>query len=78
MAERASITRATLHRVERGDPGASMGIYASVLFTLGMLDRLSDVADMAHDRTGLDLADEVLPQRIRHRKPAPHTRETQA
>ena len=69
MAERASITRSTLYKVERGDPGVSLGIYATVLFVLGMLDRFSEVADAMHDRTGLDLEDEALPQRIRHRKP---------
>ncbi len=76
MAERASITRSTLHKVERGDPGVSLGIYATVLFSLGMLDRLSQIADAAYDRTGMDLADESLPQRIRHRKPGHHTPET--
>ena len=68
MAERASITRSTLHKVERGDPGVGLGIYATVLFALGMLDRLSQVADAAHDRTGMDLEDELLPKRIRHPK----------
>jgi transcriptional regulator with XRE-family HTH domain len=69
MAERASITRSTLYKVERGDPGVSLGIYATVLFVLGMLDNLGQIADAAHDRTGLDLEEELLPQRIRHRKP---------
>lgn len=72
MAERASITRTTLLKVERGDPGVSLGIYATVLFVLGMLDRLGQVADAVHDRTGIDLEDESLPQRIRHRKPRRH------
>jgi transcriptional regulator with XRE-family HTH domain len=67
MAERASITRSTLHRVERGDPGVSLGIYATVLFVLGMLDRLAEVADIRHDRVGLDLEEENLPKRIRYR-----------
>ena len=35
MAERASISRTTLSKVEKGDPGVSMGIYARVLFVLG-------------------------------------------
>jgi len=46
----------------------SMGIYATVLFVLGMLERMGSVADAAHDRPGLDLTDEILPQRIRHRR----------
>jgi len=69
MAERASITRSTLHRVEKGDAGVSLGIYASVLFVLGMLDRLSDIADVAHDQLGLALEAEALPKRIRHSAP---------
>ena len=74
MAERASIARATLHKIEKGDPGVAMGIYATVLFVLGMLDRLVDVADPTHDHVGIALAEEILPQRIRHsmgnRKPS--------
>jgi DNA-binding XRE family transcriptional regulator len=45
LAERASISRTTLHKAEKGDPGVSLGTYATVLFTLGMVDRLADVAD---------------------------------
>ena len=73
LAERASITRSTLHKVEQGDPGVGLGIYATVLFSLGMLDRLSQVADASHDRVGMDLEDEILPQRIRYPKPSPET-----
>ena len=32
MAERASISRRTLHKVELGHPGVQIGIYATVLF----------------------------------------------
>ena len=66
MAERASISRTTLHKVERGDPGVSLGIYATVLFVLGMSERLADVADASQDRVGLDLEEEELPERIRY------------
>lgn len=65
MAERASISRATLHRVEKGDSGASMGTYARVLFVLGMAERLADLADVTSDALGLALEEERLPQRIR-------------
>ena len=64
MAERAMISRPTLAKVEKGDPGVSLGIYASVLFVLGLNDRLGQLADAAHDTTGLALASESLPQRI--------------
>ena len=72
MAERASITRSTLHRVEKGDAGVSMGIYASVLFVLGMLDRLADLADVSHDQLGLALDAETLPRRIRYSAARPN------
>ena len=69
MAERAFISRSTLVRVEKGDPGVSMGIYASVLFVLGMADRLGDVMDAARDPVGLSLEEERLPRRIRAARP---------
>src|SRR5712671_1834387 len=65
LAERASISRMTLNKVEKGDPGVSMGTYATVLFALGMAERLADVADPRHDTVGLELEEEHLPERIR-------------
>ena len=65
MAERAGISRATVARVEKGDPATSMGGYAAILFALGMLDRLRDLVDSMHDFTGRRLEDERLPKRIR-------------
>ena len=71
MAERAFISRATLARAEGGDPGVSMGIYASVLFVLGMAERLGDLADAANDPVGLSLEEERLPRRIHSPRPRP-------
>jgi transcriptional regulator with XRE-family HTH domain len=65
LAERASIGRMTLNRIENGDPRASLGAYATVLFALGMVERLADVADPRRDSVGLALEEEHLPQRIR-------------
>jgi DNA-binding XRE family transcriptional regulator len=65
MAERASITRTTLAKVEKGDLHVSMGIYASVLFVLGLVERLAEVADARTDTLGRELEEEHLPQRIR-------------
>ena len=65
MAERASISRMTLNKVEKGDPGVSLGIYATVLFVLGLSDRLGNLADVRSDTVGLELEEEHLPQRIR-------------
>ena len=65
LAERASISRTTLSKVEKGDPGVSLGNYATVLFSLGMADRLADLADPKNDAVGLELEEEHLPKRIR-------------
>lgn len=65
MAERASISRTTLHKVEKGDPGVSFGTYATVLFALGLVDRIADLADAGSDAIGLELEEERLPRRIR-------------
>jgi len=68
VAERAFITRSTLTKVERGDPGVSLGIYATVLFVLGLSDRLGQLADMRNDDLGLQLEEGRLPQRVRFRR----------
>jgi transcriptional regulator with XRE-family HTH domain len=65
LAERASMSRTTLNRIEKGDPATSLGNYATVLFALGMIDRLADIADPRFDAIGLELDEERLPQRIR-------------
>lgn len=65
MAERAMTSRQTIARVERGDPRVSMGIYATVLFVLGMTGRLADLLDATADPFVLDLDEERLPQRVR-------------
>jgi len=69
LAERASISRATLHKLEKGDPGVSIGIVATVLFSLGLSERLAELADIRHDERGLAFDEERLPQRIRARRP---------
>ena len=72
-AQRASISKPTLIRVERGDPGVSIGSYAKVLFVMGMADRLSDLVDPRNDPVGLQLEEENLPQRIRGPRKQKHT-----
>jgi transcriptional regulator with XRE-family HTH domain len=65
MAERAFITRPTLRKIEHGDPSVSLGIYATILFVLGLTQRLADLADTRADEVGLQLEEERLPKRIR-------------
>jgi hypothetical protein len=44
-ADCALISRSTLHKVERGDPGVSLGVYARVLLGYGMIERLECLVD---------------------------------
>jgi DNA-binding XRE family transcriptional regulator len=64
-AARASISRTTLVKIEKGEPGVAIGNYAAVLFVLGMTERLSALAAPQNDAVGLQLEEEHLPQRIR-------------
>jgi len=47
VAERAGISRATLWKVESGNPAVAMGIYAAVLHALNNMDR--DLLHIAKD-----------------------------
>jgi hypothetical protein len=72
MAERASISRTTLGKIEKGDPGVSLGNYATVLFVLGLVEKLGELADIRNDTVGLEQEEEDLPKRIRRsRKKGP-------
>jgi len=70
LAERAFTSRATLQRIEQGDPGVGIGIYAAVLQALGLLEELAAVADVSRDSVGQSLATADLPARARLRRPA--------
>jgi transcriptional regulator with XRE-family HTH domain len=69
VADRARTTRATLTRIERGDPGVAVGLYCSVLNVLGLLDGVAQLADVVNDRVGVELEASRLPRR--NRKDAP-------
>ena len=70
LAERAFTSRTTLQRIEAGDTGVGIGIYAAVLQALGLLDGLASVADISRDTVGQSLAAAELPTRARLRRPA--------
>ena len=67
MADRVQVSRPTLWKLEKGDPSVGIGAYATALYVLGMVDRLADVADIANDPVGQQLASESLPRRITSR-----------
>lgn len=70
VADRAFTSRTTLQRIEAGDPGVGIGIYAAVLHALGLLEDLGRIADISRDSVGQALASVRLPTRVRLRRPA--------
>ncbi len=64
-ADRASISRTTLSKIESGDPGVSFGAYAKILFIFGLIDRLAQLVDPSVDTLGSELEADKLPKRIR-------------
>lgn len=68
MAKRAGITRPTLTKVEQGDANTSMGIYAKVIFILGLDKNLADIADIRNDIVGIMIESNDLPKRARVKK----------
>lgn len=73
VAQRAFTGRATLQRVEAGDPSTSIGIYAAVLQALGLLDGLSQIADIGNDSVGQELARAALRRRVHLKRSIPGT-----
>ena len=67
MAQRAFISRGTLYKLEKGDPSVSMGIYATVLSLLGLIEGLGNVADRGIDTLGLDIDEDRLPKKVQPR-----------
>lgn len=66
LAERAGLSRATLHKIERGDPSVALGHYFAVMNVLGMADSLTRMA--ADDPLGRLLQDDQLPRRVRRER----------
>ncbi len=72
IADRATVTRLTVSKVEHGDPTVSMGIYARVLFALNLENDItrSEVTSM--------LAYRLIHRRIGHQCPTLCKREIHA
>lgn len=74
MASRLFVSRGTLWRLERGDPGVAMGTLATAAFILQLHDRLAGVATPDRDALGLEIDASALPRRIRRRGPGSRRR----
>lgn len=68
VAERALISRGTLRRIENGEPGVSLGNVATVLFVLGLADRIGDLIDVAADPYLPEAEAQRLPRRVRPKR----------
>jgi hypothetical protein len=53
-ALRMGVSVRTVQRMEDGDPGVGMGVYAAALWLMGRADALPGVADPALDRGALE------------------------
>lgn len=65
VSERASITRDTLRRIERGEPGVSWGNVGQVLRAIGALDGVVDAVDPLHSDIGRLRAGKLPKRRAR-------------
>lgn len=65
MSSRMFITRKTLARLEKGDPGVSLAVFASALWVLGLDDNLKNIAEPTQDTIGIFHEQKKLPKRIR-------------
>jgi transcriptional regulator with XRE-family HTH domain len=65
LAERMFVTRKTLSRLEKGEPGVSLSVLASALWVLGLEAGLRDLADPEQDLVGLRREQQRAPKRVR-------------
>lgn len=67
MAERLGVTRATLDRMEKGEPTVSMGVYMTAIYALDpdKLREFTRLFSREKDVIGLNISDYQLPKRIR-------------
>ena len=65
MSSRMFINRKTLARLEKGDPGVSLAVFASALWVLGLDSDLMGVALPEQDEVGIFHERKRLPTRVR-------------
>lgn len=68
VADRAGISRETLSKIQKGDSGAGIGNYASVIFAIGLGVDWMNLADIEKDTMGQLLDEERIPLRARNTK----------
>ncbi|WP_104194324.1 helix-turn-helix domain-containing protein [Cryobacterium sp. M25] len=69
VADRAGMSRATLHKLESGQGGVSLETALRVFRALGIMDTVVESADPYRSDIGRLRSEEVLPQRVRQSRP---------
>ena len=65
MASRMFVTRKTLSRLEKGDPGVSLAVFISALWVFGLEKDIIEVAKPENDKVGIFRERQRLPKRVR-------------
>lgn len=65
LAQKANTTRATIGRLEHGDPSVSLSTFLNVCGTLGLIEGIKTAVDPFETDFGRMRADQNLPQRVR-------------
>jgi transcriptional regulator with XRE-family HTH domain len=65
FAERMMVSFDTVQRLEHGDPGVGIGVVATALWALGLIDRLAVLASPDVDVVGKTEEIKRLPRRVR-------------
>ena len=67
-AQRLRVSARTVQRLEAGDAGVGMGVYAAALWLIGRTDALASLADPALDRGALELDMRAASDRLARRR----------
>lgn len=65
LAKACDVTRRTIWRIEKGEPGVALGTIFAVLWKLGLLSGAASLANPDQDEHGKVLEAARLPQRAR-------------
>lgn len=68
FADQMGVSRATLNRLEKGDPGCSANTLAMACLSLGLLERLQNLLDQQFDQIGLMQMTDRLPKRLKNKR----------
>lgn len=68
VAQKIGVTRQTVADAERGKPTTAIAVYAGLLWALGLVGQLAEVASPLTDEEGRALAMQHEPKRARSRE----------